>query len=66
MLIQERAAVAEDVKEYGVLVQPLVGNYLQQPLADVRHFVPAPEQVLHRRYVTQRDATIYTRMQHKD
>ena len=59
MLIQERAAVAEDVKEYGMLVQPLVGDHLQQPLADVRHLVPAPEQVFHWRCITQRDATIY-------
>lgn len=57
MLIQERATVAEDVEEYRVLVQPLVGDHLQQPLANVRHLVPAPEQALHRRRVTQRDAT---------
>lgn len=64
MLVQERAAVAEDMEEYRVLVQPLVGDDLQQPLADVRHLVPAPEQALHRRRVTQRDAT--ARTQHGD
>lgn len=64
MLIQERAAVAEDVEEYRVLVQPHVRDHLQQPLADVRHLVPTPEQALHRRRVTQRDAA--ARMQRKD
>lgn len=61
MLIQKRAAVAEDVEEYRVLVQPLVRDHLQQPLADVRHLVPAPEQALHRRRVAQRDAAARTR-----
>lgn len=60
VLIEERAAVAEDVEEYRVLVQPLVRDHLQQPLADVRHLVAAPEKALHRRRVAQRDAAART------
>lgn len=57
VLIQERATVAEDVEENRMLVQSLVGDHLQQPLADVRHLVPAPKQAFHRRRITQRNAT---------
>lgn len=57
VLIQECAAVAEDMEEYRMLVQSLVGDDLQQPLAEVRHLVPAPKQTFHRRRVTQRNAT---------
>lgn len=57
VLIEERAAVAEDVEKYRVLFQPLVRDHLQQTLADVRHLVAPPKQTLHRRRVTQRDAT---------
>lgn len=51
MLVEERAAVAEHVEEYRMLVQSLVDDHLQQSLADVRHLVPAPEQALYRRRV---------------
>jgi len=65
VLIQKRAAVAEDVEEYRVFVQPLVGDHLQQSLADVWHLVSAPEQAFYRRRVTQRDATVECRQRQR-
>ena len=58
VLVEDGPAIAEDVKEDGMLVGALLSDELNQPPADARQPVPPPEQVLHRRRAAQRDAAV--------